>query len=258
MMAWLPGRYHENSTKAQNRTLPATLAMGTGIVSSSTRQRSVVSLNMSRRRYLSTDISTDGKVNQLSDQAALLFTWSIPHFADDCRLTPQNAAELRMAIVPGRSWNIKHVEGLMNEIFSFGLWGKDENGRIFIPADSFYKFQTYINAANRRETPQIAASPSPSPSPSFKGDSCKRKYPADFAADQTIKDLAVKNGWPDPDTELEAFRDYHVSKGSRFLDWNAAFRTWLRNGRRINGQSKTKAEVQQQRTQEFFNRRLTK
>src|SRR5262245_7797525 len=97
---------------------------------------------MPRRRYISTDISTDGKVNQLSDQAALLFSWAIPHFADNCRLTPQNAAELKLAIVPGRSWSVKHVEGLLNEILAARLWGRDENGQIFTPADSFYKFQT--------------------------------------------------------------------------------------------------------------------
>lgn len=146
-------------------------------------------LVMSRRRYLSTDISTDGKVNQLSDQAALLFTWAIPHFADDCRLTPQNAVEIRLTIVPGRNWTTKHIEGLMNEIFSLGLWGRDENGQIYTPSDSFYKFQTYINAANRRETPQIAASPSLSPSPSLKEDKNKTPPSAAFVLPVWIKKI---------------------------------------------------------------------
>lgn len=127
---------------------------------------------MARRRYISTDISTDSKVNAVSDLAALLYTWSIPHFADNCRLTPRNAAECRWTILPGRKSTEKDVEKAMNELFCVGLWGRDEDGRIFIPSDSFYKFQTYINAANRRETPQIAASSSPSlsPSPSLKED----------------------------------------------------------------------------------------
>ena len=113
---------------------------------------------MSRRRYLSTDISTDGKVNgELSDRAALLYSWAIPHFADDCRLTPKNAAEVQLAIVPGRKWTMEDVENVMNEIFAAQLWGRDDKGKIFTPAESFYKYQTYINAANRRETPEIAA-----------------------------------------------------------------------------------------------------
>jgi hypothetical protein len=33
----------------------------------------------------------------------------------------------------------------------------------------------------------------------------------------------------DPTRESEAFRDHHTARGSRFVDWNAAFRNWLRN-----------------------------
>lgn len=32
--------------------------------------------------------------------------------------------------------------------------------------------------------------------------------------------------------EVEQFRDYHTAKGSVFKDWNAAFRTWLRNAKK--------------------------
>ena len=34
---------------------------------------------------------------------------------------------------------------------------------------------------------------------------------------------------------LEAFRDYHLAKGSRFKDWDAAFRTWCRNAITFKG-----------------------
>ena len=37
----------------------------------------------------------------------------------------------------------------------------------------------------------------------------------------------------DPTREAAAFRDHHSAKGSRFVDWNAAFRTWLRNAVRF-------------------------
>jgi len=130
---------------------------------------------MSRRRYISTDISTDCDVNKLSDFAALLFTWILPHIADDCRLTPKNAEEVLWTVVPARKKTIKQVQTALDEIISGGLMGKDENGRFFIPDESFYKYQTYIAADKRRKTPQIAASPSPSPSlslsPSIKEDS---------------------------------------------------------------------------------------
>lgn len=35
--------------------------------------------------------------------------------------------------------------------------------------------------------------------------------------------------------EANAFRDHHAAKGSRMLDWDAAFRTWLRNAVKFGG-----------------------
>lgn len=34
--------------------------------------------------------------------------------------------------------------------------------------------------------------------------------------------------------EADKFRDHHGAKGSRFSDWDAAFRTWLRNARKFD------------------------
>jgi len=39
----------------------------------------------------------------------------------------------------------------------------------------------------------------------------------------------------DFDETLEAFVDHHTAKGSRFKDWDAAFRTWCRNAKRWDG-----------------------
>lgn len=46
------------------------------------------------------------------------------------------------------------------------------------------------------------------------------------------RDKAVSLGL-DCDREAQRFRDYHVSKGNVFADWDAAFRTWLSNGARF-------------------------
>lgn len=215
---------------------------------------------MARRRYISTDISTDDKVNQISNLAKLLYTWAMPHFADNCRITPQNAAELKMAILPGLREGPKEVQKAMNEIFAVGLWGRDEDGRIFIPSNSFYKYQTYINAANRRKTPQNTASSSSSSSPSLslsplseagknKKKPEKRKkaspYPSDFQVTPEILSLARENEWPDPHSELEAFRDFHISKGSRFVEWDRAFHTWLRNSKKFSGRTDGKPKATQ-------------
>ena len=41
----------------------------------------------------------------------------------------------------------------------------------------------------------------------------------------------------DPAHEAEQFRDHHVARASTFADWDAAFRTWLRNARRFAGRT---------------------
>ena len=227
---------------------------------------------MSRRRYISTDISTDAKVNTLSTFAALLYTWALPHFADNCRITPQNAVEVKWTVVPARKEGVKEVERAIGEIIKAGLWGIDQDDHFFVPSKSFYKWQTYINAANRRETPQIAASPSPSPSPSPSlkeeediraGKKQKTTFPEDFKPSDAVSQLATEKKWDPPQDQIEAFRDYHVSKGSRFLDWDAAFRTWLRNadqfkrnGRRGVQPKETPADRLRQRTRETLRRGL--
>src|SRR5262245_61609870 len=54
------------------------------------------------------------------------------------------------------------------------------------------------------------------------------RWPADFTlTDGRMglgKDLGVEMPW-----EWNHFKDHHQAKGSRFLDWDAAWRTWLRN-----------------------------
>jgi len=48
--------------------------------------------------------------------------------------------------------------------------------------------------------------------------------------------------------EVEAFRDHHASKGSRFADWDAALRTWLRNAAKWRRPATTKPTTTQPTT----------
>lgn len=50
--------------------------------------------------------------------------------------------------------------------------------------------------------------------------------PEDFAPNDKGMELARDAGL-DADRELAKFRDHHAAKGSRFIDWQAAWRTWL-------------------------------
>lgn len=52
--------------------------------------------------------------------------------------------------------------------------------------------------------------------------------PDDFVPNETAEQLAQQSGISIAD-EQAAFADYHAANGSTFRDWQAAFRTWLRN-----------------------------
>lgn len=52
--------------------------------------------------------------------------------------------------------------------------------------------------------------------------------PESWGPGEGHRKLATELG-VDLDRELARFRDHHAAKGSRFADWDAALRTWLRN-----------------------------
>lgn len=74
------------------------------------------------------------------------------------------------------------------------------------------------------------------------------RMPADWAPRQQELDKAAAMD-VQVAAELERFRDHHTAKGSTFVDWDAAFRTWLGNAARfangtvngINGRSGPRA-----------------
>lgn len=146
---------------------------------------------MSRRRYISTEISLDPEVNQLIEEyglfAGLLYTWMIPHVGDDATLTG-DPRKILLQVVPGvRSVTVQDVETALEGMVKYGLIVWDKEASLITFPDSFYKYQSYIKEDKRsphratqrtsaqisehqRQSPQNTASPSPSPSltPSLK------------------------------------------------------------------------------------------
>jgi hypothetical protein len=57
--------------------------------------------------------------------------------------------------------------------------------------------------------------------------------PGSFTPDDTARDIATSLGLNAGD-ELTAFADHHAAKGSTFICWQAAFRTWLRNAAKFS------------------------
>lgn len=81
-------------------------------------------------------------------------------------------------------------------------------------------------------TPPAAAPPEPDPPPAKPSRSKPTtEAPDDYALTDAHYAEAGRLGL-DParvEAETEAWLDYHRAKGSRFKDWHAAWRTWMRN-----------------------------
>lgn len=96
-------------------------------------------------------------------------------------------------------------------------------------------------------------SPSPSPTPPT-GEIGPRKRatqrPADWRPNARHVSMAQQLDL-DLEREVEQFRDHHDSKGSTFKDWDAAFRTWLRNAAKW-GASRRNPYSKQQETDALF------
>lgn len=112
---------------------------------------------MSRKRYISTDISTDTKLADLSEQHGLLplllYTWSIPHMDDWGRLTGE-AKQFKLLVCPGLNNSINEIDTAIDQIAKYGLWARYEvAGKkcISMFLDSWFKHQSYINKAKRTD-----------------------------------------------------------------------------------------------------------
>ena len=55
-------------------------------------------------------------------------------------------------------------------------------------------------------------------------------FPAQFKPSAEHIAMAAEKG-VSIETELLNFRDYHISRGTLLIDWNSAFRVWIRNAR---------------------------
>ena len=150
---------------------------------------------MGRKRSISTDISIDESVDevaQLSDFAALLYTWMIPHADEDATITGSVKRLMAMVMPYRRDKKDSEVEkalGMMHDAGLFEGYDPDEQ-LIYFPIDSFYKYQSSIHADKRRtakfsgeqrRTAKNSASFSSSFSSSVSKTPCRDKTAPDIA-----------------------------------------------------------------------------
>jgi hypothetical protein len=99
---------------------------------------------MARKRYISSDLSTAGRLSQLGQEdllAPLLYTWLIPHL-DDWGRSSGDAHELRLLVIPGLPVTNEQVEGVLVRLEAAGLVHRYWVGGRFclaVDPDPFYR-----------------------------------------------------------------------------------------------------------------------
>jgi len=86
-----------------------------------------------------------------------------------------------------------------------------------------------LNTEHKKEEP-IGSSKKPPPRKRPETDLPEGWVPSDRnISDAEAKDFTAQ----EINDEADRFRDYHAAKGTRFRDWDAAWRTWLGNARKF-------------------------
>lgn len=117
-------------------------------------------LIMSRRRYVSTNISTDAKVNRLISEhgpyAGLLYTWMVPHAEDDGSLTA-DPEEILYTVMPGQQRQVssEQVAEYISAMVELGLLEPDGE-RLRFPESDFRRFKAGNASPERRAWEKVA------------------------------------------------------------------------------------------------------
>ena len=75
---------------------------------------------MANRRMIAKSISVSDQTNAISDFAALLFTWLIPH-TDDYGVIPGSPGRIKALVVPRRQQSEAEIDAALEEMRSVGL-----------------------------------------------------------------------------------------------------------------------------------------
>jgi hypothetical protein len=100
---------------------------------------------------ISKSISVSEQVNILSDFAALLFTWLIPH-TDDYGVIPGSSRKIKALVVPMRKQTPDQVENALKELQNAGLvWRYIYKDAEYI---QFCKFEDHQEGLHKRTNPK--------------------------------------------------------------------------------------------------------
>ena len=161
---------------------------------------------------VSKSISTSVKLSKVSDFAALLFTWMIPHTDDYGRMDGSSLA-VRGIVVPMRDKKDEDIKKALGELSKEDLIKVYVvNDRVYLQIDNFDKHQTLKSDRGR-----WAGVPSP------KGKFGFQRIPKDSKGNQkqyeiyTAEFESIWNEYPNKSNKFTAFRTYQKIKPDKKL-----------------------------------------
>ncbi len=232
---------------------------------------------MAQRRMLAKSISTSKKINRVSDQAALLFSWTLPH-CDDYGNMDGSVDQLKAIVVPSRKWSSKKIEGARNELCQVEAWKLYEaEGEQYIHVEKFDDFQTFKGDRDKvslypkyKEELRKPVDSTRKPVDSYKLSEVKLiQVKGSEAALPTPQDISRRFFSEDSNSEQDAIIAYLVEKGinenvaraelskfvaywtelsqsgrkqrweaQKFFDLKRRLATWFKNVNKFNGVEK--------------------
>jgi hypothetical protein len=167
------------------------------------------------------------------------------NFADDNGNMEASAKQLKMKVFPADAID---TQPLLDELLTHGMLIEySVNGKKYLHIKGFRKHQV-INrpSASQIPAPEFTDDSVSPPGELLEGREGKGKeviarkprktkskapqtvLPVDFAPNETGLKRATEAGL-NVEREITRFRDHHTAKGTRFSDWQAAWRTWIGN-----------------------------
>ncbi|PDO11590.1 MAG: hypothetical protein BLM47_00185 [Candidatus Reconcilbacillus cellulovorans] len=170
---------------------------------------------MSRKRYISTDLSLSGKVEELArragEYAVILWTWLIPHLDDWGRMDGEPdkvffTVTPRFAVLGRTPDDAEKALQAMHDLGLITWYEVDGHRYIQVNPDTFYALQTYIPKAKREE--DKSAYPAPPSDDPTKGSAARNKV-AQCAEER--EQTAQENTERDSVAQSSAARDCALS-----------------------------------------------
>jgi DnaD/phage-associated family protein len=120
---------------------------------------------MARKRFVTSDISTDGKVASLAEEnpiAALMWPWFLTAL-DDWGRMGANPVEVKLTVFPAFPYTSKDIAEVIRLYDVNGLahyYKVDDKEYLAVCPEPWYKYQTYIKK-ERQEKQQLSKFPAP-------------------------------------------------------------------------------------------------